>query len=466
MENILEKIAESTRKRVEAAKERVPADKMKAEALAMPKLGFEFEKALKKPGISFICECKKASPSKGLISEDFPYLDIAREYEAYHADCISVLTEPEFFLGSTEYLREIAAAVKIPCIRKDFTIDEYMIYEARTLGASAVLLICSLLGEDRLREYIGICDTLGLSALVEAHDENEIRAALNAGARVIGVNNRDLKNFSVSTDNAVRLRKLVPENVVFVAESGIRSAEDIEVLKNAGVNAVLVGETLMRAKDRGVKLRELRGDKMPKIKICGIMREEDCLFLNSLEELMPDMAGFIFWEKSRRYITPETALKFRNILDRRIKTVGVFVDEKPDRIIEIAATGAIDVIQLHGDEDFSTILYLKMKTGLPIMKAYTVGGAVDIAPALRSNADMLLLDNGRGTGESFDWDNLEDVDRLFYLAGGLDPDNVGDAVRRYTPYGVDVSTGVETDGKKDYDKIRRFIHTAKTAGVF
>jgi indole-3-glycerol phosphate synthase len=259
MENILEKIAASTRVRVEKAKEQVSAEEIKKLALAMPKREFEFEKALRKDDIAFICECKKASPSKGIIAEKFPYLDIAKEYEAAGADCISVLTEPEYFLGSTEYLREITAAVKTPCIRKDFTVDEYMIYEARTLGASAVLLICSLLGGDRLAEYIGICDTLGLSALVEAHDAGEVRMAMNAGARVIGVNNRNLKDFSVSTDNAVSLRELVPGNIVFVAESGIKTADDIKKLRGAGVDAVLVGETLMRAADKRAALAELKG---------------------------------------------------------------------------------------------------------------------------------------------------------------------------------------------------------------
>lgn len=259
MENILEKIAESSRKRVAAAKERISAEDMKKAALAMPKLEFTFENALKTPDVAFICECKKASPSKGIIAEKFPYLSIAREYEAAGADCISVLTEPEYFLGSTEYLREIAASVRIPCIRKDFVVDGYMIYEARTLGAAAVLLICSILGEEKLREYIGICDTLGLSALVEAHDENEVRMAVSAGARVIGVNNRNLKSFSVSTDNAVKLRGLVPEGIVFVAESGIKTAEDMAVLKAAGVDAVLIGETLMRAEDKKAKLSELKG---------------------------------------------------------------------------------------------------------------------------------------------------------------------------------------------------------------
>lgn len=262
MENILEKIAASTKERVAAAKAVVSAEEMKARALAMPKLGFAFEKALRKDDIAFICEVKKASPSKGIIAEEFPYLDIAKEYEAADADCISVLTEPEFFLGSTEYLREIASAVKIPCIRKDFIIDSYMIYEARTLGASAVLLICALLPQDKLEEYIRICDELGLTALVEAHNATELRVAMLAGARVVGVNNRNLKDFSVSTDNAERLRLLVHSSYLFVAESGIKTAEDIERMRKAGVDAVLVGETMMRAADKKAMLAELKGKKI------------------------------------------------------------------------------------------------------------------------------------------------------------------------------------------------------------
>lgn len=202
---------------------------------------------------------------------------------------------------------------------------------------------------------------------------------------------------------------------------------------------------------------------MTKIKICGIMREEDCEALN---ELLPDLAGFILWEKSRRYIAPETALKFREKLDRRIKTVGVFVDEQPEKILEIAASGAIDVIQLHGNEDYETTRYIKESSKLPVIKAFTVKSAADINPAMGSPADMLLLDNGRGTGESFDWDNLEDVDRLYFLAGGLDPENVGAAVARYCPYGVDVSSGVETDGQKDRNKIRKFIEEVRKADSF
>ncbi len=207
--------------------------------------------------IAFICECKKASPSKGVIAEEFPYLAIAREYEAAGADCISVLTEPKWFLGRNEYLQEIAGKVSIPCLRKDFTVDEYMIYEAKTLGASAVLLICSILEEARIREYIAICDSLGLSALVEAHDEAEVQMAVKAGARMIGVNNRNLKDFTVDTDNSRRLRRLIPENVLFVSESGIKSAADVEAIRAIGADAVLVGETLMRAADKKKMLEEL-----------------------------------------------------------------------------------------------------------------------------------------------------------------------------------------------------------------
>ena len=257
---ILEQLAAHARERVAAAKERLSEAEIKEQAYALPKGAFSFERALKKSGISFICECKKASPSKGLIAPDFPYLQIAKAYEAAGADCISVLTEPKWFLGSDSYLSEIAAAVKLPCLRKDFTVDPYMIYEAKLLGASAVLLIVSILNEAQLRESITICDSLGLSALVEAHSENEVAAAVRAGARIIGVNNRNLKDFSVDTENSKRLRNLVPRDILFVSESGVRTAEDVSRLRQIGADAVLVGETLMRAADKTQKLNELRGN--------------------------------------------------------------------------------------------------------------------------------------------------------------------------------------------------------------
>ena len=257
-ENILEQLAAYARTRVEQAKAVRPLADVKAAALAQPKGDFAFEKALAQPGVRFICECKRASPSKGLIAPVFPYLDIAKEYAAAGADAISVLTEPKWFLGSDEYLQQIAAAVPVPCLRKDFTVDEYMIYETKLLGASAVLLICSLLDTETLHQYLAICDTLGLSALVEAHDEQEIASAAAAGARVIGVNNRNLKNFTVDVTNSLALRQKAPPGVLFVAESGITSPSDVSALRAAGVDAVLVGEALMRAPDKAAALAALR----------------------------------------------------------------------------------------------------------------------------------------------------------------------------------------------------------------
>ena len=256
---ILDQIAAYARERAAANRSRVPVEELKKRAYALEKGSFAFERALKKDDIAFICECKKASPSKGIISEDFPYLDIAKEYEKAGADAISVLTEPKWFLGCDEYLKEIASQVGIPVLRKDFTVDEYMIYEAKCLGASAVLLICSILSTAEIKEYIEICDGLGLSAIVEAHDEAEVLSALAAGARIIGVNNRNLKDFTVDTGNSIKLRKMIPEEVIFVSESGVKSAEDVESVRKAGADAVLVGETLMRAADKKAKLEELRG---------------------------------------------------------------------------------------------------------------------------------------------------------------------------------------------------------------
>lgn len=257
---ILEEIAARTVQRVADEKAAVPLSEMKKRAEAMDaNTGFPFRKALSGDEISFICEVKRASPSKGLIAPDFPYLDIARDYERAGASAISCLTEPFWFKGRDEYLAEISNAVKIPVLRKDFTVDEYMIYQAKTLGASAVLLICAILSKEQLSEYLGIAHSLGLSALVEAHDEDEVRTALSVGAGIIGVNNRDLRTFTVDINNSARLRKLVPPEVLFVSESGIKTAADIEALRSNGTNAVLIGETLMRSPDKKAALDELRG---------------------------------------------------------------------------------------------------------------------------------------------------------------------------------------------------------------
>lgn len=297
MTDILEQLASYARYRTEEAKKKVPLTEVRAQAeeIAARELAaagiavrpssdnkdqadagtmagdvpttyatpgfFRLEKALAGDGMHFICECKKASPSKGLIAPDFPYLAIAKEYEAAGASAISVLTEPKWFLGSDEYLKEIASNVHIPCLRKDFTVDPYMIYQAKVLGASAVLLICAILDTEKLKDYLAVADSLGLSAIVEAHDADEIGSAVCAGARIIGVNNRNLKDFTVDIHNSLRLRELAPADVIFVAESGIRTAEDVEALRSHGIHSVLIGEQLMRAKDKKAELVRLRGDR-------------------------------------------------------------------------------------------------------------------------------------------------------------------------------------------------------------
>ncbi|MBO4697467.1 MAG: indole-3-glycerol phosphate synthase TrpC [Lachnospiraceae bacterium] len=250
MSDILITIADYAKERVKEAKKRIPLPVIREEALRLAEADaerhFAFEKALRKEGMSYILECKKASPSKGVIKEDFNYLEIAKNYEQAGASAISVLTEPKWFLGDIRYLREISETVSIPCLRKDFTVDEYMIYEAKVNGAGAVLLICSILTKEQLKEYHDLCDRLGLSALVEAHDQSEVEAALEAGARIIGVNNRNLRDFSVDPLNCLRLREYVPKDVVFVAESGIKSKEDINRLLENGVDAALIGEAAMK----------------------------------------------------------------------------------------------------------------------------------------------------------------------------------------------------------------------------
>jgi indole-3-glycerol phosphate synthase len=260
MKNILDQLADYARVRVAEAKKQRPPEVLRDMADQLPAGDFAFEKALKKPGLAFICECKKASPSKGLIAPDFPYLDIAVDYEKAGADAISCLTEPKWFLGQDAYLEAIAKHVNIPVLRKDFTVDDYMIDQAKVMGASAVLLIAAITDKEDLKRYLNRCDALGLSAVVEVHDAAEIQTALNIGARIVGVNNRNLKDFSVNTDNSRALRDLVPKDVVFISESGVRTPADVQRIRDFGADAVLVGEALMRAPDKTKALKALKGE--------------------------------------------------------------------------------------------------------------------------------------------------------------------------------------------------------------
>lgn len=258
MDDILTRIANRTRERIAKEEQEIPVEVLKEKIAAMPSAP-DFYKALKKDGMSFICEVKKASPSKGVIAEDFPYTEIAMDYEKAGAAAISCLTEPFWFMGLDRYVEEIAGKVSIPILRKDFTINEYMIYQARAMGASAVLLICAILTDEELKGYRELAESLGMHALVETHDEEEIKRAVDSGAKIIGVNNRDLRTFTVDVNTSLRLKKLVPDDKVFVSESGIKTPEDVKKLYDNHTDAVLIGETLMRADDKKAMLDNLKG---------------------------------------------------------------------------------------------------------------------------------------------------------------------------------------------------------------
>ena len=504
---ILDKIVEATKVRVAQEKEVETPEAVKAAALALPSdTGFPFEAALRQQDFNFICEVKKASPSKGIIAEHFPYLDIAKEYEVAGAAAISVLTEPDFFKGDKKYLQEIASTVKIPVLRKDFIIDEYQIYQAKVWGASAILLICACLDVPTLTKFRELADSLGLSSLVEAHDEKEVQMAIDCGARIIGVNNRNLKDFTVDVQNSVRLRNLVQDDVIFVSESGLETPEDIQVLRDNNIGVALMGETFMRSPNKVEKLAYLYGPTYytPKVKMCGISKVET---IPAVVEAKPDYMGLVF-APSKRQVTVDQAKTLVEELHKQyadrydtdvtqcnddtvqagtvgiktsenvqifeentnsdaIKTVGVFVNETVDNLVAIANEVNLDAVQLHGDEDEAFIQALKEKTDVEVWKAVQICSAADAEAWIDSSADMLLFDayhkdERGGTGEVFDWSCLDEFERPFMLAGGIDSANVARAIRTVRPYGIDISSGIETNGVKDDEKIKAFTNIVRT----
>ena len=474
---ILDKIVEATKIRVAKEKEVETPETVKAAALALPSdTGFPFEAALRQQDFNFICEVKKASPSKGIIAEHFPYLDIAKEYEVAGAAAISVLTEPDFFKGDKKYLQEIANTVKIPVLRKDFIIDEYQIYQAKVWGASAILLICACLDVPTLTKFRELADSLGLSSLVEAHDEHEVQMAIDCGARIIGVNNRNLKDFTVDVQNSVRLRNLVQDDVIFVSESGLETPEDIQVLRDNNIGVALMGETFMRSPNKVEKLTYLYGPTYytPKVKMCGISKVET---IPAVVEAKPDYMGLVF-APSKRQVTVEQAKILIEELHKQcinhydtkvVKTVGVFVNETLDNLVRIADTANLDAVQLHGDEDEAFIQSLKERTNVEVWKAIQIRSAADVEEWIDSSADMLLFDayhkdERGGTGEVFDWSSLDAFERPFMLAGGIDSTNVARAIRTVRPYGIDISSGIETNGMKDDKKITAFTKIVKSIG--
>lgn len=481
---ILDTIVEATKIRVAQEKQVESPEAVKAAALALPSdTGFPFEAALRQQDFNFICEVKKASPSKGIIAEHFPYLDIAKEYEVAGAAAISVLTEPDFFKGDKKYLQEIASTVKIPVLRKDFIIDEYQIYQAKVWGASAILLICACLDVPTLTKFRELADSLGLSSLVEAHDEQEVQMAIDCGARIIGVNNRNLKDFTVDVQNSVRLRNLVQDDVIFVSESGLETPEDIQVLRDNNIGVALMGETFMRSPNKVEKLAYLYGPTYytPKVKMCGISKVET---IPAIVDAKPDYMGLVF-APSKRQVTVDQAKILVEELHRgyakkygsdtehdkngTIKTVGVFVNETVENLVTIANEANLDAVQLHGDEDEAFIQSLKERTNVEVWKAIQIRTAADTEKWIDSSADMLLFDayhkdERGGTGEVFDWSSLDAFERPFMLAGGIDSTNVARAIRTVRPYGIDISSGIETNGVKDDEKITAFTKIVNSIG--
>lgn len=477
---ILDDIVAATRLRVAKEKETISLVDLRAQVAKLPvSKGFPFEQALRAQDFNFICEVKKASPSKGVIAEHFPYVDIAKEYERAGAAAISVLTEPDFFKGSSRYLQEIVDAVSIPVLRKDFIIDEYQIYQAKLWGASAILLICACLDVPTLTRYRQLAESLGLSALVEAHDAEEVRMAIACGARIIGVNNRNLKDFTVDVKNSIALRKLAPDNCIFVSESGLESPEDIQTLRDNDIHAALMGETFMRAQDKVATLAHLYGPLTGKmegihqqagsgkgsyrgaVKFCGITSMDT---IPAIQEAQPDYVGFVFAESPRR-ISPQEAQGLVKALHtggclagqscHYIKTVGVFVNASLDEVVGISNEVGLDVIQLHGDEGEDFIEALRERTEKEIWKAVSVRSIQDVNAWAYTEADCLVFDAYHskvrgGSGKAFDWDLLKDFhQKPFMLAGGLTEFNLARAIRTVQPAGIDMSSGLEVDGQKD-----------------
>ncbi len=540
--NVLEKIAARTRERVATEKAAVPLEEMAeraraaaaAELAAAPdgQFAFPFERALRADGMSFICEVKRASPSKGMISEEFDPVAIARDYEAAGAAAVSCLTEPFWFKGSDAYLTAIAGAVSIPVLRKDFVVDEYMVYQARAIGASAVLLICSILTDEQLERYVALAHELGISALVEAYEPEEVPRAIAAGACVVGVNNRDLRTFKVDFGRSIDLRPMVGPERVFVSESGVETRADVARLEEAGVDAVLIGETLMRAANKRAMLDDLRGhavaDGAPadagaataggvageagsapvavgpvdsasagaapaadgaaagpastatpvsapttRVKLCGLWRDED---VDAVLAAAPDYCGFVVdFPRSHRSVGFERAAELGSRLaGSGITRVGVFVDADPAAIERLVNAGAIDAVQLHGHEDSAYVTALKERLSgkAQVIQAFKVHDAADLAAAEESPADFVLLDNGQGTGETFDWSLLAvgapaRPSRPFILAGGLAPVNVAEAIAATRPFAVDMSSGIESTGScgpaKDPQKMIDAVRAVRAA---
>ncbi len=490
-ETFLERIVASTREVVAERRALVPLDEMRAgaaEALAPRDFAAALRLAEAGPA-RVIAEIKRASPSKGLLAETFEPVAQATAYAQGGAAAISVLTEPHFFLGSLDHLRAVRAAVDIPVLRKDFVLDPYQVYEARAAGADALLLICAMLDDDTLRSLLALTHSLGMEALVEAHNAEEAARAVASGARVIGVNSRDLRTFAVDTEVVRHVRPVVPSDRIFIAESGIFDAAGAASARAWGADAILVGEALMRAADPVAKARELAtapgglvaaffaGTHSPFVKLCGLATPEQ---VRLAAMLGADAIGLVFAPQApeHRRLSIERALELVGALrsaplapgTRLPRPVGVFVNEAPETMAEIARTVGLEGIQLSGDESPEVCTEVRQRTGLPVLKAVRPSTEDDLAAldAYVAAGAVLLVETPKagsygGSGETGNWALARAPARRWpvLLAGGLSPENVAQALDATGACGVDVSSGIETARAKDPAKMRRFVEEAR-----
>jgi indole-3-glycerol phosphate synthase len=483
-EGVLGRILTRTRERVLVRRREMPIDRILVTA-PTPTARRPFGPAISRPGqVNVIAEFKRRSPSRGVIREDLHPVSVAQAYEIAGAAALSVLTEEQFFGGSMEDLRVARGATLLPTLSKDFVVDPYQVWDAWYAGADAVLLIVAALEDGDLRQLLSTADEAGLEALVEVHDEQELRRALHCGARVVGVNNRDLTTMAVDLQTSLSLAPLIPDEVVAVAESGIRGPGDVRRLRDAGYDAMLVGEHLMSEADPGKALESMiressaqrwagraeRAGTRVFVKVCGITSVDDAV---AVARAGADAVGLVFWPGSPRRVDLETARRISAALPPFVLRVGVFVDAPREELVRTSEEVGLDVLQLHGQEPPEEL------GGLPrrVVKAVHVGEGFALSSALRYQgaADGILLDSRPGgasapggTGVTFDWSLAREVREkvsFLMLAGGLTPDNVARALTAVRPDAVDVSSGVESaPGRKDPAKVRAFVHAvARTA---
>ncbi|MGD8627288.1 MAG: bifunctional indole-3-glycerol-phosphate synthase TrpC/phosphoribosylanthranilate isomerase TrpF [Anaerolineae bacterium] len=476
---ILDEILHWKRAEVERRKEAVPLEAVRAAAAQAPPPR-DLAAALRAPGVGLIAEVKRASPSKGALRPDLDAAALAGEYEAAGAAAISVLTDRRFFQGGLNDLRAVGANTGLPVLCKDFFLDPYQVYEARAAGADAILLIVAALDDEGLAALARLAAGLGLATLIEVHDGAELDRALAAvpagEGRIVGINNRDLHTFRVSLDTTARLRDRVPAGTLLVSESGIQTAADVGRLAEMGVDAMLVGESLVRAPDVAAQVRRLVGGAAPRVKICGLSEPGDAL---CAAEAGADFLGFVFYAKSPRYVAPDRAATITAAVRDAFgpaspRMVGVFVDEAPGRVAGILERAGLDLAQLHGGEPPDQIRALRprafkaIRPQTPAEAGRAATRYYAVAPGDQA-LPQLLLDAYQpgafgGTGLRADPALARDVARRgrLLLAGGLDADNAAAAVEAVRPWGLDVSSGVErARGVKDRGRIRAFVAAVK-----